>query len=80
MSEPQRPQYELVACCTEPLPGACCLYSGQCGMLPLYWCEPIGGAFMGVGTNCEPNPCVATCVPEMLILETTWGTIKARYR
>jgi hypothetical protein len=31
-------------------------------MQALYWCEPLGGEFMGAGTDCDPNPCVpAAC-------------------
>ena len=45
-----------------------------------YWCEPMGGEFMGAGSDCDPDPCATSSVPEMLIHESTWGTIKARYR
>jgi hypothetical protein len=49
-------------------------------MLSFYWCGPMGGEFMGAETFCDPNPCETTGVPEMLIHETTWGAVKARYR
>jgi hypothetical protein len=67
-------------CTPDPCYGACCFYYG-CEMEALYWCEPMGGEFMGAGSDCDPDPCDPTSdVPEALIQERTWGAIKARYR
>jgi hypothetical protein len=49
-------------------------------MESLYHCGMGGGQFMGAGSDCDPNPCVNSGIPEKLIHETTWGKAKARYR
>jgi hypothetical protein len=53
-------------------PGACCSGEGGCSMVPRAQCESGGGVWQGVGTDCDPNPCVPagisdqTTVPELL--------------
>lgn len=39
--------------------GACCSEGGACAVLSCVACEEQDGTFVGVGTDCDPNPCEA---------------------
>jgi hypothetical protein len=59
----------------EPLPvGGCCL-GPNCSLLTEEDCVGAGGVFLGVGTDCESNPCHGTGVEE-----TSWGAVKNAFR
>lgn len=66
-------RFDIVLGC--PMPGACCFEDGSCQVLDIAVCVQEGGTYQGVGTACEPNPCVP--VPTQ---ETSWGRIKSSYR
>lgn len=57
------------------MPGACCFEDGTCRVLDWSVCIQEGGTFQGVGTTCEPDPCMP--VP---IERTSWGRIKSSFR
>ncbi|MEP0846734.1 MAG: hypothetical protein HRF50_07930 [Phycisphaerae bacterium] len=44
-------------CGGEPEPGACCFDDGSCQVLLPADCFAQGGAFQGLNTDCDPNPC-----------------------
>jgi hypothetical protein len=69
-------------CDPNPCPGlgACCLEDDNCIMAWETTCLTLGGAYLGREVDCDPNPCGTTDVDEQQRIETTWGTIKARYR
>lgn len=49
-----------------PPSGACCFLDGTCQVLSDQECAALGGAYQGVDTTCQPNPCPqpeACCVP-----------------
>ncbi len=43
--------------CEPPQEGACCLSDGTCQWIIEADCVTAGGIFLGVGTECDPNPC-----------------------
>lgn len=58
-----------------PTTGACCRPGAVCSDLTAAQCAAAGGAFIGVGSSCSPNPCQQT--PTAM---TTWGQLKTLYR
>jgi len=59
----------LVSANHDPFPrGACCLPTGECRVTTLEDCNLAGGAWLGPGTDCDPNPCPqppqACCFPD----------------
>ena len=75
---------EVLGCFCEnhPCPpiGACCLAGGYCTQATVEECLVLGGEYMGHEIGCDPDPCVASSVPEISTEEVTWGKIKSRYR
>lgn len=62
--------------CSAPEPlGACCFVDGTCLQQTESECQAGGGAYLGDGTDCDPNPCIPTATEK-----TTWGRIRAGYR
>ncbi len=61
--------------CTQPVPGACCFFDGRCEFLNPCICESDGGHFQGGDILCDPDPCVANPT-----FETSWGSVKGKYR
>ena len=58
-----------------PATGACCLPEGVCLQGTETDCATAGGAYVGAGVSCDPDPCGATPVGA-----STWGHIKAAFR
>jgi hypothetical protein len=54
---------------------ACCMADGLCTILLPAECQAFGGAPLGPGSSCSPDPCGPTPVPLR-----SWGTLKVRYR
>lgn len=54
---------------------ACCLPDGSCTVMTQGECTLAGGTPLGVGTNCDTNPCGATAARG-----GTWGRLKTLYR
>lgn len=54
---------------------ACCLPNGSCTLITQGECQAAGGTPLGVGTNCDSNPCGATAARP-----STWGGMKMLYR
>lgn len=67
------------ACLCRPVSvptGACCLANpNRCEVLPAAECEAQKGSYQGDGTACEPDPC-----PPSLVIDSSWGRIKAQHR
>lgn len=63
----------------EPLPcpllSACCFPDGTCDFVHEHDCVAAGGEWIPPCVICDPNPCEP--VP---LEQTSWGTIKAKYR
>lgn len=55
--------------------GACCFPSGACLEGTVEDCEVAGGAYVGDGVPCEPDPCGSTPVNR-----ATWGHVKLLFR
>lgn len=69
-------QGDFTACDPNPCPpppGACCFDDGTCVITSLEDCV---GEFLGSGTICDPNP----CPPPVPTDESSWGSIKNRYK
>jgi hypothetical protein len=67
-------------CICGPELGACCLPDGSCEEWMPEQCMSEAGEFMGYCVPCDPNPCVASSVPEISTETVTWGRIKSTYR
>ncbi|MBK9128461.1 MAG: DNRLRE domain-containing protein [Phycisphaerales bacterium] len=48
---------------TPPPVGACCLAGGSCLALTQSACINQGGEFVGIGSQCDPNPCQPAACP-----------------
>lgn len=46
-------------CPERPVVGACCTGGGGCRVLTATECQSRSGAYVGPGTTCDPNPCLA---------------------
>ena len=57
------------------VPGACCFEDGICEVLDVQDCLEQNGAYQGVGTLCEPDPCLPVGTAR-----TSWGRLKSIYR
>lgn len=53
---------------------ACCLPSGSCSLMTQGECTLAGGTPLGVGTNCNPDPCGPTGTRR-----SSWGAVKTIY-
>ncbi|MCA9727209.1 MAG: hypothetical protein R3E12_00210 [Candidatus Eisenbacteria bacterium] len=72
------PQGPGTTCSPDPCEcpiGACCLPSGSCVESTADDCALHDGVFMGAGVPCVPDP----CEPNPTI-ESSWGSVKVRYR
>ena len=68
-------------CIPPPIARACCYADGTCVILRPEECVQSGGGPQGVCTTCDPNPCPASDVEgQPAVFETTWGSIKGRFR
>lgn len=66
---------DVVLTTTAPSTGACCFETRGCLVGTPAECAAVGGAYMGDGTLCEPDPCGAVPVES-----TTWGRVKSEFR
>jgi hypothetical protein len=49
---------DYTVCILPPPPqGACCFPDGHCELKTPAQCPTAGGTFLGIGTDCDPNPC-----------------------
>jgi hypothetical protein len=53
---PEWPNCDVAQCL--PPTGACCLPGSICQLVTVEQCQAEGGTFKGVGTTCDPNPCI----------------------
>lgn len=68
-------ELDVVLTTVGPSAGACCFETRGCLVGTPADCAAVGGAYMGDGTLCEPDPCGATPVER-----TTWGKVKSLFR